>query len=143
LTEAEKFLLTLKDNFMWCILTTTDKLHPAPRVVNLHHIPEFGFLITTKTYYSKMEQIAKNPIGTISIYPGKGMDTAVAHVSLSVTKDQKVLDGAWDDYMLKLGYSGKTDEIYRVILIKVHSVRFGQDIYSGIPIDGSLYDHIG
>ncbi|KAA6361036.1 MAG: hypothetical protein EZS28_043438 [Streblomastix strix] len=72
LTEAEKFLLTLKEHFMWSILTTTDKLHPAPRVVNLHHIPEFGFLITTRSYYSKMEQIAKNPIGTISIYPSTG-----------------------------------------------------------------------
>ncbi|KAA6395318.1 MAG: hypothetical protein EZS28_009151 [Streblomastix strix] len=140
--EAEKFLLTLKKNFMWSILTTTDKTRPVPRIVNLRYIPELGFIITTRTYWTIIEQVEKNPIGTISIYPGKGYDTAVAHVTLRVTKDRKILDASWDDYMLNIGYKSKNDDFYRVALITIHSVTFGKDTYSGIPIDGSIYDHI-
>ncbi|KAA6397689.1 MAG: hypothetical protein EZS28_006784 [Streblomastix strix] len=140
--EAEKFLLTLKDHFLWSILTTSDCLRPTPRACGLKYKPEIGFFITTVSISKKVSQIEKNPIGTISIYPDKGQISAVAHCILQVTKEQKVLDAAWSDELLQFGYTGKTDERFRVILITVNSVTFGNDKYAGVPFDYKIYEKI-
>ncbi|KAA6392740.1 MAG: hypothetical protein EZS28_011736 [Streblomastix strix] len=100
---AEKFLLTYKDHFLWSILITTDKLRQVPRVAHLCFNFEIGFYYSAKSTTSKIAQIEKNPF---------------------VSSERKVLDAAWSDDLLKVGYSGKNDERLRAILVTVHSVKF-------------------
>ncbi|KAA6378511.1 MAG: hypothetical protein EZS28_025962, partial [Streblomastix strix] len=141
-TEAENFLLTLQNHFLWSILTTTDGLRPVPRICQLNHDPEFGFFYTTKSIYSKTPQIEKNPMATISIYPEKGSETVIAQVTIKITSDPKILEAGWNDGMYRYGYQKTNDPYYRVLLITVHSVTYGKDTYAGVPIDPSIYDKI-
>ncbi|KAA6399220.1 MAG: hypothetical protein EZS28_005255 [Streblomastix strix] len=135
---AEKFLLNYQEHFLWSVLTTTNNTRPSPRVGQLRHSSDLGFFYTTKTGTSKIAQIEKNPLATISLYPKKGFDTIVAHVSLRLSAERRDLDAAWSDELLQYGYTGKNDERLRVILITVHQVTFGKDSYEGTPIDPKI-----
>ncbi|KAA6396161.1 MAG: hypothetical protein EZS28_008318 [Streblomastix strix] len=77
-TEAEKFLLTLKDQFPCIILTTSNGLRPATRYVQLRHSTQFYFFITTMSNSSKVAQIEKNAFATLSIYPDKGYSMQIS-----------------------------------------------------------------
>lgn len=61
-------------------------------------------------------------MATISIYPGTGLNTAVAQVTIRITSDPEIKEAAFYDGMLKYGYSKTNDPYYRVLLITVHSV---------------------
>ncbi|KAA6398986.1 MAG: hypothetical protein EZS28_005485 [Streblomastix strix] len=139
---AEKFLLSLKDLFLWTILTTTDNLRPVPRIAHLRHNTQIGFYYFAEHLSSKIAQIEKNPLATISIKPEKGFDSAVSHISIRVSSDRKILEEAWSDDMLKFGYTGKDDERLCVLLVTVHSATFGKDFYEGSPIEPKTYEKI-
>ncbi|KAA6388628.1 MAG: hypothetical protein EZS28_015843, partial [Streblomastix strix] len=62
---AEKFLLSLKDLFLWTILTTTNNLRPVPRIAHLRHNTQIGFYYFAEHLSSKIAQIEKNPLATI------------------------------------------------------------------------------
>ncbi|KAA6378017.1 MAG: hypothetical protein EZS28_026457 [Streblomastix strix] len=89
---AEKFLLTHKDHFLWSVLITSDKLRPVPRVANLCHSEDIGFYYSAKSTTSKIAQIEKNPLATISIYPQKGFANIIAEVTLKISAERKTLD---------------------------------------------------
>ncbi|KAA6399619.1 MAG: hypothetical protein EZS28_004859, partial [Streblomastix strix] len=140
--EAEKLLLTHKEQFLWAILTSCDGMKPIPRVVHLCHNNELGFFISTRNSSAKVSQIEKNPFVAVSVYPGQGYESAVAHCTAQITAEQRVLDSAWSDDLKQVGYSGKTDPQLRVILFTLHSVTFGDKTYSGAPIDKAIYKKI-
>ncbi|KAA6386233.1 MAG: hypothetical protein EZS28_018241 [Streblomastix strix] len=117
-------------------------MRPTPRVVHLCQNNKLGFFITTKQNSAKISQIEKNPFVAVSVYPGQGYESAVAHCTAQISSEQRLLDLAWSDDLKQAGYSGKTDPQLRVIQFTLHSVTFGDKTYAGIPIDKALYERL-
>lgn len=54
---------------------------------------------------------------------------------MRITDDQKIIDAAWSDDLLKVGYTGKDDKRLCVIQVTVNSVRNGFNIIEGTAPD--------
>ncbi|KAA6387885.1 MAG: hypothetical protein EZS28_016588 [Streblomastix strix] len=111
-------------------------------MVSTYYKEDLGFYITTNSTSSKIAQIEKNPLATISIHPDKEINTAVAHVFLNISKNQRILDSAWSDDLQQLGFASKNDPLFCVILVTVNSVNFGKDTYVGKSVDQISLDKI-
>jgi general stress protein 26 len=140
MTEAEKFLLTQKENFFWSILSIGAGTHICPRACFLQHHEKIGFFYYTKTIYRKIGQIEKNPHVTVSIAPKGSMTNVVAHCSARVSADPKELDLVYSDDIKKFGYTGRDDARLRIIVLTIHSVVHESKVYAGVPIDPKTYD---
>lgn len=135
MTDAEKYFLSFGDKLKWTLLTTTVGQHICSRVVQLGHDDKYGFWIGTKTIYRKIGQIEKNPLVTLSIGLEDAYTNPVAHCLARVTDEKEILDHFWNDGFKAVGYTGRDDPRFRIILFTVISVENGTEVHKGTEVD--------